>query len=141
RAGSPEPESRARFVTCRAPFAQLSAPEIWQAIEAGEERIDSADFTMRVVPQAALADSPVASGSLLPQAPLPQTPLPAGWGGVYLRAPDILHTALERARGKLARLGDLGRVETGIYTGINSFFYVDGARAAAFAIEPAFLAP
>jgi hypothetical protein len=55
--------------------------------------------------------------------------------------PDILRLVLERAGDRLVPLATLGPVQTGIYTGINEFFYLDAARVAAFGIEPEFLVP
>jgi len=47
------------------------------------------------------------------------------WGGKYLRAPDIFFTILEKARGKLVRLGDIAEVRRGFTTGANEFFYLE----------------
>ncbi|MGC9089335.1 MAG: Eco57I restriction-modification methylase domain-containing protein [Caldisericia bacterium] len=47
------------------------------------------------------------------------------WGGIYLRAPDIYFTILEKGRGKFIKLGDIAEVRFGIKTGANEFFYVE----------------
>lgn len=46
------------------------------------------------------------------------------WGGRYLRAPDIFFTIMEKAKGKLVRLGDIAEVRRGFTTGCNDFFYL-----------------
>ena len=47
------------------------------------------------------------------------------WGGIYLRAPDIYFTILEKGKGKFVKLGDIAEVRFGIKTGANEFFYVE----------------
>ena len=60
------------------------------------------------------------------------------WGGKYLRAPDIYFTILEKAKGKLVRLGDIAEVRRGFTTGANEFFYVEDVtdRVDFFQIKP-----
>ncbi len=48
------------------------------------------------------------------------------WGGIYLRAPDIYFTILEKGKGKFVKLGDIAEVRRGFTTGANEFFYVEG---------------
>ncbi len=47
------------------------------------------------------------------------------WGGIYLRAPEIYFTILEKGKGKFVKLGDIAEVRFGIKTGANEFFYVE----------------
>ncbi|MCW5935536.1 MAG: hypothetical protein KIT45_14750, partial [Fimbriimonadia bacterium] len=47
------------------------------------------------------------------------------WGGIYLRAPDIYFTLMEKGRDKLVRLGDIAEVRRGFTTGANEFFYLE----------------
>ncbi|MCW5933936.1 MAG: N-6 DNA methylase [Fimbriimonadia bacterium] len=47
------------------------------------------------------------------------------WGGIYLRAPDIYFTIMEKGRDKLVRLGDIAEVRRGFTTGANEFFYLE----------------
>lgn len=47
------------------------------------------------------------------------------WGGVYLRAPDIYFTIMEKAKDKLVKLGEIAHLERGVTTGANSFFYFE----------------
>jgi SAM-dependent methyltransferase len=49
-----------------------------------------------------------------------------GWGR-YLRAEDVFFQVLARGSGTLKQLSDLARVRFGVKTGVNEFFYVDGA--------------
>ena len=46
------------------------------------------------------------------------------WGGIYLRAPDIFSTVLERGKHKFIKLNQLANanVRRGITTGCNEFF-------------------
>ena len=61
------------------------------------------------------------------------------WGSMFLRAPDILFTILEKGTGKLARLDEMGYVRYPIKTGVNEFFYVDDEIVRKFGIEREFL--
>jgi hypothetical protein len=61
------------------------------------------------------------------------------WGGKFLRAPDIFFTILEKAIGKLVRLGDIAEVRRGFTTGANEFFYLDEERIVEWEIEEEFL--
>jgi hypothetical protein len=63
------------------------------------------------------------------------------WGGKYLRAPDIYWVILEKGKGKLVRLEDIGKVRFGIKTGANEFFYLDDERILYWQIETSFLQP
>lgn len=47
----------------------------------------------------------------------------AKWG-IYLRAPDIFFTILERGKEKFIRLGEIANVKFSIKTGANDFFFV-----------------
>jgi hypothetical protein len=46
------------------------------------------------------------------------------WGGVYLKAPDIFFTIMEKGNDKLVKLSDVTSVKRGITTGADDFFYV-----------------
>ena len=64
------------------------------------------------------------------------------WGAKYLRAPDFYHYVLRKARdtSKLIRLGDIARVNRGIITGANRFFFLNDKRISEWGIEEEFLA-
>ncbi len=63
------------------------------------------------------------------------------WGGKYLRAPDIYHSILAKARGKLVRLSDVAELRRGFTSGANEFFYLDKAAVEKWEIEDEFLRP
>jgi hypothetical protein len=63
------------------------------------------------------------------------------WGGKYLRAPEIYWKVLEKAQGKLVRLGEIAEVRFGIKTGANEFFFLDEQTATKWGIEKEFLVP
>jgi hypothetical protein len=63
------------------------------------------------------------------------------WGAKYLRAPDIYWMILERCQDKLVRLGNVARVQRGLTTGANAFFFLDEQELANWAIEEEFLVP
>lgn len=61
------------------------------------------------------------------------------WGGIYIKAPDIYFTILEKAKDKLVRLGDVAEVKFGIKTGADEFFYIPKSNP--YHIEKEFLKP
>ena len=64
------------------------------------------------------------------------------WGAKYLRAPDIYHSILRKVQdtSKLIRLGDIARVNRGIITGANKFFFLSDKRISEWGIEDEFIA-
>jgi hypothetical protein len=134
RGALPAADAWVHFVRGAVPFATLRAPATWAAIDAATTPEQTAEYSLVPVRQAQL------SGSVEP--PAQSAPaIGAGWGGTYLRMPDILRLVLDRAGDRLVPLAALAPVHPGIYTGINEFFYLDAARIAAFGIEGEFLAP
>ncbi len=63
------------------------------------------------------------------------------WGGMYLRAPEILFTIIEKADRKLKKLKDLADAVPGCYSGINDFFYINEATVDKYHIESEYLLP
>lgn len=63
------------------------------------------------------------------------------WGAVYLRAPDIYHTLLNKGKDKLVRLSDIATVRRGITTGANGFFYLTRDDIDKWGIEDEYLKP
>ena len=61
------------------------------------------------------------------------------WGGIYIKAPDIYFTIMEKAKDKLVKLGDIADVKFGIKTGADEFFYIPKFNP--FNIEKEFLKP
>ena len=63
------------------------------------------------------------------------------WGAKQLRAPNIYHAVIQKAKAKLIRLSEVASVTLGITTGANNYFYLDEATIGEFGIEDRFLQP
>jgi hypothetical protein len=61
------------------------------------------------------------------------------WGGIYIKAPNIYFTIMEKAKDKLVKLGEIADVKFGIKTGADEFFYIPKSNP--FNIEKEFLKP
>jgi len=61
------------------------------------------------------------------------------WGGIYIKAPNIYFTIMEKAKNKLVKLGDIADVKFGIKTGADEFFYIPKSNP--HNIEKEFLKP
>ncbi|MDD4147864.1 MAG: Eco57I restriction-modification methylase domain-containing protein, partial [Candidatus Cloacimonetes bacterium] len=61
------------------------------------------------------------------------------WGGIYIKAPNIYFTIMEKAKDKIIKLGDIADVKFGIKTGADEFFYIPKSNP--FNIEKEFLKP
>jgi len=146
-------DETARFVMFRVPFEHVLSPVIFQEIEEAGERTSTQEF--RVLPigqKESLADGCAMPGdadagakarSKATPGPLIKTDRYVGnkWGGKYLRAPGIYWRVLEKARGKLVRLGEVAKVRFGIKTGANEFFYLNEEEVRQWRIEDRFLRP
>lgn len=149
-------EETAYFVMSRVPFEALLSPSIFRAIEATSSRQTERAYRVFPINQHKLLEDGkipltesddeeeqeskhVNSTRIVAEAAPPYTG--NKWGGKYLRAPDIYWTVIEKGRDKLVRLGDIAEVRFGIKTGANEFFYLDGAKARQWRIEPEFLVP
>ena len=160
---SPPDESRvwgldqlARFILFKVPFEHVLSPVVFEEIEATKARRTVPEYQIYPVNQKVLLEdgcelptqegnegtAPKRSGK--PSAgPLMKFTQYIGnkWGGKYLRASEIYWTILERNGGKLVRLGNIAKVQFGIKTGANQFFYLDEARIQEWKIEKKFLKP
>jgi hypothetical protein len=61
------------------------------------------------------------------------------WGGIYIKAPNVYFTIMEKEKGKLVKLGDIASIKFGIKTGADEFFYVPKSNP--YGIEKEFLKP
>lgn len=61
------------------------------------------------------------------------------WGGLYIKAPNIYFTIMEKTKKKLIRLSDAAKVKRGFTTGADEFFYIPKSNP--FNIEKEFLKP
>ncbi len=65
----------------------------------------------------------------------------AKWGSMILRAPDILLRLIETKKAFYCRLNEIAEVKTGVYTGLNKFFYMTKEKAMEYGISEDFLVP
>lgn len=61
------------------------------------------------------------------------------WGGIYIKAPNIYFTIMEKTKNKLIRLSDAAKVARGFTTGADEFFYIPKSNP--HNIEKEFLKP
>jgi type I restriction-modification system DNA methylase subunit len=62
------------------------------------------------------------------------------WGQL-IRAPDVYFEILEQCKDKLATASELAIVKTGLYTGLNDFFYLNENRISFWKIEKNYIVP
>lgn len=105
-----------RFVAFKLPFENSLYTENFLDIEDKSERIDYDDLRMNPVSRAALSEEGWENSE-------GNKYRGSKWGGVYLKAPDIFFTIMEKGKDKLVRIGDIAYVEFGLKTGANPFFY------------------
>ncbi|MFQ5794384.1 MAG: Eco57I restriction-modification methylase domain-containing protein [Candidatus Bipolaricaulia bacterium] len=127
-------DQTARFVMFKVPFEEILHPAIFEEIEEVQprergNRKDTPDYRAIAIGQHELYKE----GLTLPEEDEKKKGkrmvkatryIGNKWGGKYLRAPEIFFTILERAQGKLVRLGEIAEVRFGIKTGANKFFYL-----------------
>jgi len=148
----------ARFVMFKVPFDEVLSPVIFQEIEDARDRRSTAEYRLCCLKQERLFEDgcelPEKPGSVVEERTAKKAPAPSHgpsirvakyignkWGGKYLRAPDIYWRLLEKAKGKLVRLGDIAEVQRGFTTGANEFFYLDTIAQRQWNIEAQFLKP
>ncbi|HHZ15954.1 MAG TPA: hypothetical protein GX398_07595 [Candidatus Cloacimonetes bacterium] len=106
-----------RFVAFKLPFENSLYTENFLDIEDKSERIDYDDLRMNPVSRAALSEEGWENSE-------GNKYRGSKWGGVYLKAPDIFFTIMEKGNDKLVKLSDVTSVKRGITTGADDFFYV-----------------
>ena len=94
----------------------------------GLRTFEDDDFRIRMKPQADLLEEVEAAGKTVK------------WGQ-FIRAPDIYFEILEQCKDKLAPVSDVANVKTGLYTGLNDFFYLDDERVSHWKIEKDYIVP
>ena len=143
-----------KFVKVKRRLAELIPQDLklyplerWQNVEKLVSRIESAhtrrethelatglrafedeDFRIRMKPQADLLAEVEGEGKTVK------------WGQ-FLRAPDIYFEILEQSQDKLAPVSEAAHVKTGLYTGLNDFFYLDEDRISYWKIEKDYIVP
>ena len=94
----------------------------------GLRTFEDDDFRIRMKPQADLLEEVEAAGKTVK------------WGQ-FIRAPDIYFEILKQCKDKLAPVSDVANVKTGLYTGLNDFFYLDAERVSHWKIEKDYVVP
>ncbi len=133
----------ARFVMFKVPFEDTLSADVFKEIEQQNERANEEAYRIHAVSQQDLLKEGYvgneeevseknshyktgkAASTLFEQR---SSYAVNKWGGKYLRAPNIYWTILEKGLGKLVRLGDIAKVNFGIKTGANEFFFLDEAK-------------
>ncbi len=106
---------------------KLEGQKVVNTLE-GLKTYEDENFRIRVVKQ----------GELL--ADLKREKKTSKWGQ-YLRAPEVYFEVLAKCRKRLAPLKRIASVETGCYTGINDFFYLQEDSLKHWSLEDKFLVP
>lgn len=115
-------DHKARFVAFKQPFdSAVSAENLLTIAKATE--VTKTD-TLRVYPLSVSELTAEGTQVELEDGLSKSTYVGQKWGGIYLRAPEIYFTIMQKGRGKLVKLGDLASVRFGVKTGANDFFYL-----------------
>ncbi|CAG1011503.1 hypothetical protein ANRL4_04427 [Anaerolineae bacterium] len=118
---SPQADSKhqnhtAKFLTFTVPFEVVIGADMWAAVESSERRETTPEYRIYLIKQSEL----LVSGT----DPEDKTFAGDKWGGKYLRAPNVFLTLLEKGNSRLAKLGEVIRVETYLNTGGADGFYI-----------------
>ncbi|MDX9949378.1 MAG: Eco57I restriction-modification methylase domain-containing protein [Candidatus Syntrophosphaera sp.] len=106
-----------RFVAFKLPFENSLYLENFQLIESSNQRTDIDDLRINPVSREQLSKEGWDNSE-------ENKYKGSKWGGIYIKAPNIYFTIMEKAREKLVKLGDIAKVERGFTSGANSFFYM-----------------
>jgi len=134
----------ARFVMFKKPFEEVLSVENLLRIERADDIVKTDEYRVFPIGQSALLED---GWEYTKDYDKKQGRFRKGgyagnkWGGKYLRAPDIFFTILEKGKGYILNIGDLGKVRYPIKTGINKFFYLNVSDSWVNEIEPEFLVP
>jgi hypothetical protein len=121
-----------RFAAFKLPFENSLYTENLLAIEGTDKRIEYDDLRVNVVARDTLSKEGWENSSA-------KKYKGSKWGGIYLKAPNIYFTIMEKAKDKLVKLGDIADVKFGIKTGADEFFYIPKSNP--HNIEKEFLKP
>lgn len=121
-----------RFAAFKLPFENSLYTENLLAIEEATERIDFDDLRINPINREKLSQEGWDNSKN-------NKYKGSKWGGIYIKAPDIYFTIMEKAKGKMVKLGDIAKVTRGFTTGADDFFYIPKSNP--YHIEPEFLAP
>jgi len=110
-----------RFAAFKLPFENSLYTENLLAIEGTDKRIEYDDLRVNVVARDTLSKEGWENSSA-------KKYKGSKWGGIYLKAPNIYFTIMEKAKDQLVKLGDIADVKFGIKTGANEFFYAHASN-------------
>jgi len=121
-----------RFAAFKLPFENSLYTENFLTIEESTNRIDFDDLRVNPVPRETLIQEGWENSK-------ENKYQGSKWGGIYIKAPNIYFTIMEKAKDKLVKLGDVAKVARGFTTGADEFFYIPKSNP--HNIEKEFLKP
>jgi len=121
-----------RFAAFKLPFENSLYTENFLTIEESTNRIDFDDLRVNPVRRDTLSHEGWENSK-------ENKYKGSKWGGIYIKAPNIFFTIMEKAKDKLVKLGDIADVKFGIKTGADEFFYIPKSNP--LGIEKEFLKP
>ena len=105
-----------RFVAFKIPYESSIYTDNFLAIEDARKRLDIDDLRVNVLTRMQLMEEGWANSE-------ENRYRGSKWGSIYIKAPDIYFTIIEKAKNKLVKLGDIAELKRGYTTGANEFFY------------------
>lgn len=105
-----------RFVAFKIPYESSIYTDNFLSIEDARKRLDIDDLRVNVLTRMQLMEEGWANSE-------ENRYRGSKWGSIYIKAPDIYFTIMEKAKNKLVKLGDIAEIKFGIKSGANEFFY------------------
>ncbi len=105
-----------RFAAFKLPFENSLYTENFLTIEEAQKRIDYDDLRVNAITRKKLLEEGYNNN-------VENKYQGSKWGSIYIKAPDIYFTIMEKAKNKLIKLGDVAKIKFGLKTGANDFFY------------------
>lgn len=134
-------ENKVKFVMFKKPFEDVLYSEyLWKIEKETSARISQSEYRLVQMTQKDLYEEGKEKTGNEARDIL-SSYVGAKWGSIYLRAPDIYFTILEKGKDILVPLSRIAKVYRGITTGINEFFYLDEEKLRQWKIEKEFLEP
>ena len=116
-------DTKARFAMFKVPYEEVLSAVVFQEIDGSDGTVIRPEFRCIAINQRQLFEEEAEESE---ESLIKEYKYDGGkWGGKYLRAPEIHWTILEKGKGKLAYLGDVGKIHLGVMTGANDFFYLN----------------
>ncbi len=121
-----------RFAAFKLPFENSLYTENFLTIEETTNRIDFDDLRVNTVTRQTLIQEGWENSR-------ENKYQGSKWGGIYIKAPNIYFTIIDKAKDKLVKLDDIAKVSRGFTTGADEFFYIPKSNP--YNIEKDFLKP